>query len=124
MRDSLKQALRALERSGCEAAGYRLTGPTLERLCMAHLYGSWRLLLAFPDPNLAVVIDVGEHLAFDRHRDIYTRLYEAVGAELNQEARTKPPCCDDTGMPPVTAELVDDLTNAYRALTKRRPRQR
>jgi len=124
VRDSLKQALRALERSGCEAAGYRLTGPTLERLCMAHLYGSWRLLLAFPDPNLAVVIDVGEHLAFDRHRDIYTRLYEAVGAELNQEARTKPPCCDDTGMPPVTAELVDDLTNAYRALTKRRPRQR
>ena len=124
MRDSLKQALRALERSGCEAAGYRLTGPTLERLCMVHLYGSWRLLLAFPEPELAVVADIGEHLAFDRHRDIYTRLYEAVGTEPSQEARTKPPCCDETGMPPVTAELVDDLTNAYRALNKRWPRQR
>lgn len=124
MRDSLKQALRALERSGCEAAGYRLTGLTLERLCMVHLYGSWRLLLAFPEPDLAVVIDIGEHLVSDHHRDIYTRLYEALGTEPSQETRTKPPCCDDTGIPPVTAELVDDLTNAYRALTRRRPRQR
>lgn len=125
MRDSLKQALRALERSGCEAAGYRLTGPILDRLCMVHLYGSWRLLLAFSEPDLAVVIDIGEHLASDPHRDVYTLLYEALGTEPSQEVRTKPPCCDDaTGMPPVTAQLVDDLTDAYRALNKRRQRRR
>lgn len=124
VRDSLKQALHALEYSGCEAAGYRLTGPALERLCMVHLYGFWRLLLAFPEPDLAVVIDIGEHLASDRHRDIYTRLYEALGTEPADEARTKPPCCDDTELPPVTAELVDDLSDAYRVLTRRRPRQR
>lgn len=124
MRDSLKQALRALERSGCEAAGYRLAGQTLERLCMVHLYGSWRLLLAFPEPDLAVVVDIGEHLASDRHSDIYTRLYEALGTQPSQAARTKPPCCGDTGMPPVTAELVDHLTNAYRVLNKRRSHQR
>jgi hypothetical protein len=123
-RDSLKQALLALESSGCDAAGYRLTGPVLGRLCMVHLYGSWRLLLAFAEPDVAVVIDIGEHLGSDRHRDIYARLYEAIGTAPGQEARTKPPCCDDTGLPPVTAELVDDLIDAYRALIERRPRRR
>lgn len=75
MRESLKEALLALEHSGCEAAGYRLAGTTLERLCVVHLYGVWRLLLVFPESDLAVVIDVGEHLANDPTRDIYARLY-------------------------------------------------
>lgn len=117
VRNSLKQALLALERSGCEAAGYRLTGQTVERLCVVHLYGSWRLLLAFPEPD--VVIDVGQHLDGDPHRDVYTRLREILGVEPTDEPRTKPGCCDDHH-PPVTSELVDDLTDAYRTLTGRR----
>lgn len=87
---------------------------------MVHLYGSWRLLLAFPEPDLAVVIDIGEHLTSDRNRDIYTRLYEASGAEPSQGARTKPPCCDATSTPPLATGLVDELTNAYRALIRNR----
>ncbi|MHB8295578.1 MAG: hypothetical protein ACYDH5_13330 [Acidimicrobiales bacterium] len=119
MRDSLKQALLGLQRSGCDAAGYRLTGKTVERLCMVHLYGAWRLLLAFPEPDVAVVIDVGKHLAQDRHDDIYARLYEALGIQPGEETRTKPPCCDDADLPPVTTQLVDDLTDAYRSMTRR-----
>ncbi len=89
---------------------------------MVHLYRSWRLLIAFPEPDLAVVIDVGEHLAHDPHRDIYTRLYEILNLHPTDEPRTKPACCDDT-TPPVTAQLADDLTTAYRALTRRHRRR-
>lgn len=60
-------ALVALERSGCEAAGYLLSD-VVHRLCVVHLYGSWRLLLAFPEPEVAVVIDVGEHLGAPTRR--------------------------------------------------------
>jgi len=88
---------------------------------VVHLYGSWRLLIAFPEPDLAVVIDVGQHLAHDPHRDVYTRLYEVLDLEPTDEPRMKPACCDDT-TPPVTAHLADDLTAAYRALTRRRRR--
>lgn len=120
VRQSLKQALLALERSGCTAAGYRLTGQTVERLCVVHLYGSWRLLLAFAEPDLAVVVDVGEHLAADPHRDVYTRLYEVLGMEPADEPRDKPACCDDDNLPPVTSELGDDLADASRILARRR----
>jgi hypothetical protein len=120
VRESLKQALLALERSGCAAAGYRLTGQTVERLCVVHLYGSWRLLLAFPESDLAVVVDLGEHLTADPHRDVYTRLYEVLGMEPVGEPRDKPACCDDDNLPPVRSELVDDLADAYRTLTRRR----
>ena len=58
MRDSLKQALQALEQSGCKAAGYR--------------------------------------------------------------PRTKPQCCDATSTPPLATGLVDEPTNAYRALISNR----
>lgn len=92
---------------------------------MVHLYGAWRLLLAFPDSDLAVVIDVGEHLANDATRDIYARLYEVLGMAPTDEPRTKPPCCDDAGQPPRISDLVDDLIAAYLALSRRqRPRRR
>ena len=120
MRESLKEALLALKHSGCEAAGYRLAGATVERLCVVHLYGAWRLLLAFPDSDLAVVIDVGEHLANGPTRDVYARLYEVLGTAPTDEPRTKPPCCDDADRPPGTSDLADDLIDAYRSLSRRR----
>ena len=58
-------AVEALERVGCDAAGYRLSGEGVDRLCVVHLWGRWRLLLAFPEAEVAVVIDIGEHLAHD-----------------------------------------------------------
>ncbi len=124
MRESLKEALLALEHSGCKAAGYRLAGTTFERLCVVHLYGAWRLLLAFPESDLAVVLDIGEHLANDATRDIYARLYEVLGMVPTDEPRTKPPCCDDTDRPPRPSDLVDDLMDAYRSLSRLRRRRR
>lgn len=120
VRESLKQALLVLERSGCAAAGYRLAGETVERPYVVHLYSSWRLLLAFSKSDLAVVVDVGEHLAADPRRDVYIRLYEVLGMEPAGEPRDKPACCDDDNLPPVRAELVDDLADPYRILTRRR----
>jgi hypothetical protein len=115
-------AVEALERVGCDAAGYRLSGVGVERLCVVHLWGRWRLLLAFPEPEVAVIIDVGEHLAHDSGRDIYQRLYEAVGLEPPDAVRDKPACCDDAG-PPANAAEVDRLRDAFTELAKPR-RQR
>lgn len=81
------------------------------------------LLLAFPEPDHAVIIDVGEHLANDPTRDMYARLFEVLGAEPTTQPRTKPPCCDDDQHPPVMPDLVGDLTDAYQALTRRRRRR-
>lgn len=124
VKDSLKNTLLALERSGCEAAGYRLSGEAVHRLCVTHLYGSWRLLLAFPEPEVVVVIDVGEHLADEPGRDVYSRLYEIMGTTPTAEPRTKPPCCDDDRIPPVSAELAEDLADAYQDLIRERKRRR
>ncbi len=73
---------------------------------MVHIYGTWRLLLAFPESDLAVVIDVGEHLANDANRDIYARHYEVVGMTPPDEPRTKPACCDDADRPPLLPAVL------------------
>lgn len=111
----------ALERVGCDAAGYRLSGQGLDRLCIVHLWGAWRMLIAFPEPAVAVVIDIGEHLAHDPGHDIYQRLYDAAGIEAPDAGRDKPPCCDEVGPPADTAE-VDRLRDAFKGFTKRRRR--
>lgn len=112
-------AVEALERIGCDAAGYRLSGEGVDRLCVVHLWGAWRLLLAFPEADIAVIIDVGEHLAHDPDRDIYQRLYQAVAMNPPDAARDKPPCCDDAGPPADEAE-VDRLRDAFQAMIKSR----
>ncbi len=74
MRVAFANATAALEREGCDAAGYRLAGEGLDKLCAIHLWGRWRLVLAFPEVDVALVVDVGEHLDNDRSRDVYTTL--------------------------------------------------
>jgi hypothetical protein len=115
-------AVKALERIGCDAAGYRLSGEGVDRLCVVHLWGEWRLLLAFPEPEVAVIIDVGEHLAQNPSRDIYQRLYQAIAMDPPDAVRDKPPCCDETGPPADTAD-VDRLRDAFKELTKPRPQK-
>lgn len=39
------------------------------------------MLLAFPEPDVAAVVDVGEHIENDRRRDVYGRLYDALGID-------------------------------------------
>ncbi|MDQ1517372.1 MAG: hypothetical protein QOE80_3202 [Actinomycetota bacterium] len=115
-------AVEALERVGCDAAGYRLSGDGVDRLCVVHLWGEWRLLLAFPEPDVAVIIDIGEHLAHDPGRDIYQRLYEAVAMDPPDAVREKPPCCNEAG-PPADAAQVDRLRDAFKELVKPRRRR-
>jgi len=38
-------------------AGYRLVGEGLDKLCVIHLWGRWRLVVAFPEADVAVVVD-------------------------------------------------------------------
>jgi len=116
------QAIEALEREGCDAAGYRLAGDDLDKLCVVHLWGHWRLVLAFPEVDVAVVVDVGQHLDNDRRRDVYTRLYDALDVDPPNEPRYKPPCCDESG-PPFDDAQLDALESGYRTLTRRRRRR-
>ena len=90
MKVAFANATGALEREGCDAAGYRLAGEGVDKLCVIHLWGRWRLVLAFPEVDVALVVDVGEHLDNDRSRDVYTRLYEALDVNPPTEARGVP----------------------------------
>lgn len=102
---------------GCEAAGYRLAGADLEHICCRHLYGNDRMLVTWPTANRAVVLAVGPH---DRSAsDIYELLLVALGLEVPTAERTKPPCCDELGEPPVDAGIAETLAEAVAALVPR-----
>lgn len=60
MKVAFANGIQALECVGCDAAGYRLSGEGLDKLCVIHLWGRWRLVLTFPEANVAVVVDVGD----------------------------------------------------------------
>jgi hypothetical protein len=114
-----------LSLNGCAALAYRLTGPVpLSRLCVKHLRAALRVVVAFESPQRACVLLVGVHDAADPGIDVYTELYELLGAAPPEGAsRTKPPCCDDGGLPP--PGLGDDLADLMvSAARQRRTRRR
>ncbi|CCH35166.1 hypothetical protein ABZ816_41895 [Actinosynnema sp. NPDC047251] len=122
-RQAYDRFLDELAHSGCAALGYRVTGPEpLPRLCVKHLRGTDRVIVAFPDPATAWVLLVGTH-EDDPGRNLYDALYELAGVRprLN-ERRTKPPCCADGTPPAADADLVDELVARARALAKSRRR--
>lgn len=129
LRGSARQAydrfLDELAHSGCAALGYRVTGPDpLPRLCVKHLRGADRVVVAFPSPDTVWVLLVGPH-DDDPGRNLYDALYELAGVRPRTgDKRTKPRCCDDdTGAPPVVdADLIDDLVARARAITRARRR--
>lgn len=105
-----------LAANGCAAMSYRLAGPEpLPRLCIRHLRGADRVVVAFEDNDRAWVVLVGPH-DDDPNRNIYDRLYALIGAAVEpSERRTKPPCCDEEGAAPVTdEELVMRLARRTR----------
>lgn len=123
MADSFEQAKKDIARNGCQAFGYRLTGPVVEHLCDRHLTGRWRLIAAFAPDDVIWVLLVGEHLQKKPEADVYRALYDLVEHEPEpDERRTKPSCCDTTtSLPPgVSQALVDELVHRSRALTRRR----
>ncbi|GLZ30540.1 hypothetical protein Lesp02_27290 [Lentzea sp. NBRC 105346] len=114
-----------LAHSGCAALGYRVTGPEpLPRLCVKHLRGADRVVVAFPSPRSVWVLLVGPH-DDDPGRNLYDVLYEMAGVRPKlSEKRMKPPCCsDDTRTPPLADDdLIDDLVQRARALARARRR--
>jgi hypothetical protein len=114
-----EDALLRLEAEGCAAADYRLTGEIVDQICSLHLYGRYRALVCFPDETSVVVALVGEH---DRGSsdDVYGTVYELLAIDEPKAKRTKPPCCEEGGGPPVDPELFDQMLRAASRLRRRR----
>jgi hypothetical protein len=128
-RRSYDQFLLALRAHGCASLNYRLSGDDLlSRICVAHLSGALRVVVAFSAHDVATILLVGPHDDQDPFIDVYSQLYELAGlAEPPAARRTKPPCCEaENGEPPVPdGELLADLVDRARQLSgaaKRRAR--
>lgn len=123
-RRRLEEAIREIERHGCAALDYRLSGSDLlERLCVKHLRGPGRLVVCFAEPDVAWLLLVGEHVD-DPGRNVYDMLYVLVDHVPEPNAgRSKPPCCEDGQAPMVDEPAVDDLVDRTRDLLGRRRRR-
>jgi hypothetical protein len=129
-RRSYDQFLLDLRARGCAALNYRLTGDDLlSKVCVAHLAGALRVIVAFPSHNVATILLVGPHADQDPFVDVYSQLYELAGlAEPPAGKRTKPPCCGagDGRAPTLDGEVLADLLDRARQLSgaaKRRARR-
>ena len=99
-----------LARQGCAALHYRVTGEHLDKLCVRHLRGAWRVVAFHPDEDTAWVVLVGEHSDDDPGRNVYDLLYDIVGHRPpSDQRRRKPPCCEDDGAAPDTKEQMAEL---------------
>lgn len=110
---------------GCKALGYRLSGPTpVDHMCVKHLRGSLRVVVAFEDPDRAWILLVGRHDDQDPVLNIYAELYRLLGiAPPDSAGRDKPPCCDEvTDLPPILGAAVAEFVE--RAAKERRTRRR
>jgi hypothetical protein len=106
VRSAVEQIEEELAYEGCRAAGYRLTGHPVHHLCARHIKGlrqPWRVLIGFPTLEEIAILLVERH---DRIRNVYLRVYEVLGVQEPSGERTKPPCCDQAGAPPLDSALV------------------
>lgn len=108
-------AVQDIRQRGCQAAGVRLAGEQLSSICRLDLYGAWRLLTVFEAPERCVLLLVAEHT---RSANPYRLLYAALGIDEPEQPRTKPPCCDSEGQPPVDPELVARFERGLRDLDR------
>ena len=110
-----------LARRGCAALGYRVTGPDpLERLCVRHLRGEDRVVVAFQGETRTWVLFIGAHRADDPGAYFYEELYRLAGVRPpSHQRRRKPPCCGDGDEPPALDEqAIGDLVVRARALLR------
>jgi hypothetical protein len=116
--------LNELAATGCRALAYRLSGnPPLGHMCVKHLGGALRVVVAFETPQRAWILLVGPHDDQDPTLNVYAELYRLLGAEPPPDAgRGKPPCCDELeDLPPVLGETVGEILD--RAAKLRRTRR-
>ncbi|MFH9348173.1 hypothetical protein [Kitasatospora sp. NPDC017646] len=113
-----------LEQRGCGALDYRLTGPApVDRMCVKHLFGNLRAIVAFDGDGTAWIVMVGPHDEQDPERNVYARLWKLIGLDAPPEGkRTKPRCCSAAGLAPMDEGTVQDLVDRCRDLARRRRR--
>lgn len=108
---------------GCEALAHRLSGGSpLGHICVKHLRGSLRVVVAFETPRRAWILLVGPHDDQDPVLNVYAELYRLIGNEPPPDSgRDKPPCCDQAGNePPVLGEALTTSLDRAAALRKTR----
>lgn len=108
---------------GCKALAYRLSGPTpIDHLCVKHLGGSLRVVVAFESVTRAWILLVGPHDDQDLVLNVYAELYRLLGVEPpNTAGRNKPPCCDEIqDLPPTLGAAVTDILDQAREIRKTR----
>ena len=120
-RRSYDRFLLALRARGCASLNYRLSGDDLlSKICVAHLTGALRVVVAFSAHDVANILLVAPHNEGDPFMDIYTQLYELAGLDKPPSAeRTKPPCCgaEDGRAPVPDSDLLVDLARRARQLS-------
>lgn len=119
-----EQQIALLDRSHARALAYRLSGSTpVDRMCVKHLRGTLRVVVAFERADRAWVLLVGPHDDRDPVLNVYGELYRLLGVEPPDAAgRDKPPCCgEDTALPPILGATVTEI--ADRAAKVRRTRR-
>lgn len=121
-RKAYEAFLDELARTGCQALGYRLTGPVVEHLCVKHVRGALRAVVAFTQDDVAWVLLVGVHVN-DTANNVYDELYEMVGHRPEpSQKRTKPPCCDPVKVRPAhqfNEDEISELVERVRRFAKR-----
>jgi hypothetical protein len=117
--DAVKRARLELERSGCAAAHYRLSGSDVEHICVLKLRDNWRMLLLFPAAQEVAILLVGPHERENPDVDVYRRLYRLLGVDVPDDEHRRPPCCGD-GQPPVDPELLDRIIDRTKELARGR----
>jgi hypothetical protein len=108
---------------GCQALAYRLSGEKpIDHICVKHLRGSLRVVVAFETATRAWVLLVGPHDDHDSVLNVYAELYRLLGVDPQPDAgRDKPPCCDQAdAQPPVLAEGLREILDRAARLRKTR----
>lgn len=114
---SLILAIDDIRRTGRAAAGVRLAGTELSAARRLDLYGAWRLLTVFEEPDRCVLLMVAQHT---RTASPYQQLYDALGIAVPEEPRTKPSCCDPDGQPPIDPDLARRFEDGLRQISPAR----
>jgi hypothetical protein len=91
-------------------------------LCIKHLIGSLRVVVAFEQPERAWVLLVGPHDDKDPILNVYAELYRLIRVNPSEnEGRDKPPCCDEPDeLPPVLGPAVTDILDRADQLRRTR----